>query len=203
MITGNSYEDVKGKRKGLSIFAVDPGETTGFAWTLLSPQEYEGFASGDTETLRAVSGWKGGFLNGDRRLQVGEINCYSDHYSGRVLREIGTAESIVIEAIRCGNMAKRVSKNRVFMSVVVIEDFILRQHSQSRNLLSPVRLAAYIEAFCYQNPVFQCPIVLQTPSDAKTIMSDKRIRSMGLWIPGKPHATDALRHMLLCLRRLV
>jgi hypothetical protein len=38
---------------------------------------------------------------------------------------------------------------------------------------------------------------LQTPGAAKRFVSDKQLKSLGLWYPGKDHARDAIRHLVL------
>ena len=39
-------------------------------------------------------------------------------------------------------------------------------------------------------------LYLQTPSQAKNLWTDSKLKHLGLWIPGKPHAMDATRHLL-------
>ena len=41
-----------------------------------------------------------------------------------------------------------------------------------------------------------CP-VMQTPAAAKRFCSDAQLRKIGLWQPGKDHARDAIRHLVL------
>lgn len=43
---------------------------------------------------------------------------------------------------------------------------------------------------------------LQSASDAKKFAPDQRLRDVGWWTPGKQHANDASRHLLLYLARL-
>lgn len=38
---------------------------------------------------------------------------------------------------------------------------------------------------------------LQTPAAAKRFVSDAQLRKIGLWQPGRDHARDALRHLVL------
>jgi hypothetical protein len=40
---------------------------------------------------------------------------------------------------------------------------------------------------------------LQAPSSAKTFSTDARLKALGWWTPGKGHANDATRHLLLYL----
>lgn len=42
---------------------------------------------------------------------------------------------------------------------------------------------------------------MQAASSAKSMVTDTRLRGLGLWVPGKDHARDALRHLVL--RRVI
>ena len=48
---------------------------------------------------------------------------------------------------------------------------------------------------------YEMPIHWQTASDAKGVITDKRLKDMGFWMPGKPHARDAIRHLIIAIRR--
>jgi hypothetical protein len=83
----------------------------------------------------------------------------------------------------------------------VMEDFILQQFSQGRELLSPVRLTAmlsYHAAISYDSPR---TIFLQMPSLAMSTVTDPRLKSWGFYKPGSVHARDATRHAITFLRR--
>lgn len=41
----------------------------------------------------------------------------------------------------------------------------------------------------------------QQASDAKGVITDDRLKKMELWVTGKPHARDAIRHLVIALRR--
>lgn len=93
------------------------------------------------------------------------------------------------------------------VDVFVMEDFILRARNMDRSLLSPVRLIAKIETWMYVRadalgmgliPKFK----MQQPSQAKSIATDHRLRGWGLWVPGKQHARDAVKHCVIGLRGL-
>lgn len=83
---------------------------------------------------------------------------------------------------------------------IVIEDFILQQFNQSRDLLSPVRLTAAIEYELWKDSRHS---FRQTPAAAKTTCTDERLRQWGYYksAGGEGHARDATRHALLFLRR--
>ena len=42
-------------------------------------------------------------------------------------------------------------------------------------------------------------IHMQLPADAKNFVTDKQMKKIGLWKPGKDHARDAIRHLVLGL----
>lgn len=45
------------------------------------------------------------------------------------------------------------------------------------------------------------PLVMQTPAEAKAFSTDKKLRTVGWYNPGLPHARDASRHALLYLAK--
>lgn len=40
-------------------------------------------------------------------------------------------------------------------------------------------------------------LVMQSPAAAKRFVTDSQLRKIGLWQPGKDHARDAIRHLVL------
>jgi hypothetical protein len=111
------------------------------------------------------------------------------------------------------------------VDVVACEDFILRDPSKGsgwsakRVSLSPVRIAAQldilieamnsatdetrlVEGTGWQQVGRQVAVVWQQASMAKSVMTDERLRSANLWLPGKQHARDAVRHAVLAYKQL-
>jgi hypothetical protein len=84
-------------------------------------------------------------------------------------------------------------------SAVIIEDFILRLGTKDRSLLAPVRVFAKLEDRLYSKG-YRGEIVLQSASDAKSIVTDSRLKAWGLWHEGSPHIRDAWRHLVKYLR---
>jgi len=74
---------------------------------------------------------------------------------------------------------------------VIIEDFISRP-GPAVNLSAP-RTIGRIEGWCDQSGV---DYIMQTPSAAKTVVTNDRLRAMGGWKRGEQHSRDALRHLL-------
>lgn len=84
----------------------------------------------------------------------------------------------------------------------VIEDFILRQLAGGRDLLAPVRVTAGIETLLDGERFGVTRVVVKQPGSlAMTTMTDERLKAVGLYRPGQPHANDATRHVCTWLRR--
>jgi hypothetical protein len=97
------------------------------------------------------------------------------------------------------NVRAGIPLNRI---VFVVEDFILREgsHSSERSGLSSPRIVSLVEGEVgVKFPAIEMP--RQSPSNAKTVATDARLRSNGLWRPGRPHENDAVRHLVLWVRR--
>ena len=74
---------------------------------------------------------------------------------------------------------------------VVYERFVYQKRDKVE--LWPVQVIGVINYWCWiRNKV---PYV-QTPSQAKNLWPDEKLKKLGLWIEGHPHAMDATRHML-------
>jgi hypothetical protein len=101
-------------------------------------------------------------------------------------------------------------------AAVVVEDFVLREFQQSRDLLAPVRITAAFKWALWcgittgdksPNKVDSFPsrpirpVFTQSPEQAKTTCSDERLRSWHLHAASSPHARDGIRHALLFMRR--
>ena len=81
---------------------------------------------------------------------------------------------------------------------VVIEDFVLVPGAALKKVaLVPVRLLAMM-----QFALDDIPIYTQTASQAKGVITDARLKDVGLYKGRSPHERDALRHALLFVRRL-
>jgi hypothetical protein len=80
------------------------------------------------------------------------------------------------------------------------ESFQLHPGARSGEVLSPVAVAealAYAEIAYGENA--RVPFT-QTASMAKTTITDERLRYVGCYYTGMPHANDAMRHALLFAR---
>lgn len=192
--------------RGWQVFAVDPGETTGWAWACVGVNEHRADAA--TGGVRAAKRHRSGALGADTRVAWGEVpRRQRNPVSGEPVpmweMENIQAQDIVIEMIRCQAMGSRASAGVVpEISTVCIEDFILREWTQDRSLLSPVRVGAKVEYSMAVSGVIKADVHLQSSSDAKRTVTDERLKRWGFWVEGQPHARDALRHLLLFMREV-
>lgn len=82
------------------------------------------------------------------------------------------------------------------------EDFVVGSFNSGRDFLAPVRIfSALVYADLVRNgPGGRRPF-RQSAANAKTAATNDRMKMAGLYKPGAGHATDALRHVALFLRR--
>ncbi len=183
---------------GVSIFAIDPGTGTGWAWCCVGWKELKGLGA-EGAVLRAkersLSGRVPSKGLGDVRFRMGEINTMQG--------DIETAQDCLIQAMVCSHMGNRVSNGRVpNLTHVVIEDFSFREKTKSRHLLTPIRVGAAFEAFMVrEHELRYTEISYQMPAE-KSSVTDERQKRWGLWFPGKKDANVAIKHMIVKLRKL-
>lgn len=196
----------------VGFYAVDPGETTGVYWAVVSRDQVGRLGAHGAVEYGVRKGWAGygQFYvgNNDSSLTMREVFAAREvirHMNDRV------SELIVHKGIdRLAETTDRLvptlphgvaSENSWRFSEMIIEDFILRERTMSKSLLSPVRMAARLETLLeIRSEAFGIP--LQQPSSAKSVVTDERMRRWGLWIKGQQHARDACRHLILRLRVL-
>ena len=75
--------------------------------------------------------------------------------------------------------------------IIVCESFVYQRRDKVD--LSPVEMIGVTKLYCERAGISYHE---QTPSQAKTFWTDKKIKTCGLWVPGNPHAIDAARHLL-------
>lgn len=182
--------------RGWSVFVVDPGETTGWVWACIG---YNELRSGAADAVVKASAHRSGVQLADSRFQWGQVE--GQYRSGEFYEaEHRMAYDTYIEMMRCGNLGRRTSGGAVpEISDVIIEDFTLRERTKRRDLLSPIRVTAHLQSIMMMSKHELPPIHLQSASD-KSAITDDRLKHWGLWVPGKPHAMDALRHLIVWLR---
>lgn len=75
--------------------------------------------------------------------------------------------------------------------MIVYESFLYQRRDKVD--LRPVEAIGVIKLYAEQLMV---PILSQTPAQGKRFWTDEKIKKLDLWVPGEPHAMDALRHLL-------
>jgi hypothetical protein len=87
-----------------------------------------------------------------------------------------------------------VSKRDVVETIFIVEKFIMNAKiTQSPWSLETTGLIRY---FADHNEI---PVVFQSPSQAKSLVKNEVIQRAGLYIAGKGHAMDSVRHALYYL----
>lgn len=184
--------------RGWQVFAIDPGETTGWAWACVGVNEARADPACGGLRLALKAG----------RVQWGEVpRTLTDRLTGEGLPlwkvENIQAQALVMEMVRCQAEGSRLSAGTVpQISTVVEEDFILRERTQDRSLLSPVRVNAKVEYAVGASGIIQPDDIVLQSTQVKRVVTDERLERWGFWVPGKPHARDALRHLLAFMREV-
>jgi len=78
---------------------------------------------------------------------------------------------------------------------IICEDFIFTKETlkKSRQIYS----TEGIGALRYLTELYDVPFYIQTPAAAKRFSSNEKLKQVGWYRPGKGHANDAARHLLL------
>lgn len=167
-----------------TVISIDPGGTTGWSVMVVHP---EALVDIDVPILANIEHWQNG--------QVG------------VRPEIAAkrkpdARELSAEERRCVGILMSDVIRRWPGAVLVIEDFILRKMSKSRELLSPVRLTATLE-YAIAAEGIPMQYMRQTPAEAKGTATDDRLKQWRLYnrAGGMQHARDADRHGITFLRK--
>lgn len=114
--------------------------------------------------------------------EVGVFNCgEADHFQiGNMLYDNPALKAAV--------------KNTSVDTIFVAERFTMTSKvSPAPWSLETIGLIRYFASF------YQIPFYLQTPSQAKTLVSNDILKKLGLYNPGKGHAMDATRHAVFRL----
>jgi hypothetical protein len=176
----------EGAPLGWSIVGIDPGTHTGVAWALVSVRQVKEL------------GWK-------RALAA----CRSDQVRERwAMYEVaGSTEDRSVDQLlelldRFRYFSSVASAGRISeISHIVTEDFILRERTMERSLLSPVRITEKLE-YALHSSGSSSTLSRYSAADAKTIVTDERLKRWGLYDPKSKHARDALRQLIMKMREL-
>lgn len=166
------------------ILGVDPGETTGWAVCKFEIKQ----------TRRPLS--EGDGISKLQVLAAGQLNGHDLISDGLDMTMPGAGNYSHHRAIVMALM-QILAENKC--NAIVIEDFVLRQFTtMDRAGIGPHGIINMLEVWLYDIMMpageWQGDVVYQTPSQAKGVMNDQRMKALQLWQVGLPHATDAVRH---------
>lgn len=146
------------------------------------------------------------------------VDWHAVNISGPDNRQLDEIGEIYLEMMaEVGRRNPAVGGQKTIIVTVGCEDFVVREFNSSRDFLKPVRLTAALERMWYEeglgDPLFPqgagggafvptSMVYRQEPGDAKSVVTNERLKAWGFWTKGPDHARDATRHMLLHLRRM-
>lgn len=167
-----------------TVISIDPGGTTGWSVMVVHP---EALIAPDVPILTNIEHWANGQIGAKPEL----LNAKKPD-----VRELAAEER------RCVNTLLSDVVRRWPGACLLIEDFVLRKMSKSRDLLSPVRLTAALE-YAVELEGLSMTYQRQAPSEAKATATDDRMKKWKLYrrAGGMEHARDADRHSITFLRK--
>lgn len=92
-------------------------------------------------------------------------------------------------------MYTTITSDPSFVTEVICEDFIITAETvkKSRQYWSLEGLGA-LRFMCME---YQVPFTVQTPAAAKRFATNEKLKKVGWYRPGKDHANDAARHLMV------
>lgn len=175
------------------VVAYDPGETTGWSVMRVHP---EALVDDDVKILSNLEFWTHGQIDCGFRRGTPLVRDIFDgqgrlEYNDLAVNTEGENEGVEEMLQIFDNFPG---------ACALLEDFIIRQHNQSREFLTPVRITA---AYDYGLYLRGYQSFRQQPSEAKSTATDPRLKAWGLYerAGGMNHARDADRHAITWLRK--
>lgn len=171
-----------GSRRYLYAFGLDPGVVTGWAALRICWESLLSLGFTDTVLLGRnpeLFAWECGEITGEENSQVDQVLArYRGLWAEGVWDE-GEGSDVLVGSY---------------------ESFHLRMLGDDATLLSPVRLLAKLG---YVGRALPFPVVQHSPSDAKDIATDERLRRWGVYQAGPDHPRDATRQAVMVARKMV
>lgn len=154
------------------IAAIDPGSTTGLAWTMKKVPIQELHRHVETAEYSTLV----------------PPDAPADHLYEA---EIDMADELLDDLLAL------LPKNDDL--TLLIEDFTPRIFNKSRAFLSPVRVSVAILTILQTS---RLPFTLDLPgASTMANVSDDRLKALGLWATGSKHERAALKHLVSHLRK--
>ena len=112
-------------------------------------------------------------------------------------------EDSMLETIECGQ--EKYDALNLWVTLIhyaphylVCETFRYRTQSRAGLDLTSVKWIGICELYA-QQAGDACELKMQEPSEGKGFWTDEKLKKAGLFIRGKPHSRDAMRHLLYFL----
>lgn len=160
------------------VFAVDPGESTGWCVLWWDP---EILWDSTQSIIRSHVAWRAGTISGG-----------SEHEQmALVLRHL-----------------RKYGSGAEGSAVILEDFVLRKMVTMDRNLLAPVRYNAALEFAmwrglrCADGEMRTWGPSFQSANDAKNVCTDGRLKTWNMYAEGPDHARDATRHAALHLRKL-
>lgn len=93
--------------------------------------------------------------------------------------------------------AESVNTGNAHLCALAVERFVITAQT-AKNTQAPWSLEV-IGVTRYFAQRWCVPLVLQSAASAKTFATDRRLKQLGWYVPGRGHGNDAARHLLLFL----
>lgn len=102
------------------------------------------------------------------------------------------------EAMRTVHRQLTVTEGVNHLDALIFESFIITAATAKKSQDGLVSIE-FIGVGRYLAAVYGVPFVTQTPSEAKTFVTDEKLKAMDMWTRGVDHPRDATRHLMLWL----
>lgn len=123
-----------------------------------------------------------GETTGFARFEDGNLTWYEQLATPTVMESAGLLNDIISNAHLLGPPQVVVENYQVFK-------WRMKQHVG--DTLHTPRLIGCIETLCALNNIHPTK---QTPQNAKKFVTDEKLKAWDMYVKGKPHARDAIRH---------
>lgn len=85
--------------------------------------------------------------------------------------------------------------------LVVIERFTITAATGKKDTKGSLQAIELIGVTRYLAGIWKVPLELQSPEDAKSFVTDDKLKKIGWYVSGPDHARDASRHLILAAVR--
>ncbi len=167
------------RERGIRILTLDPGHTTGYSFLFQPPE-------------RVSEQTPGIFFAG--QLKTPTLFSSSTQAHIKALIYLLTSPTYVRHQAYCdAPLFVRIEDYRVYS---------WKTQSHEWSSLHTAKLIGYLTAILTNLPIIKIPlhyISLHSAQSAKGFAKDEKLKEFNIYLPSKPHARDALRHLMVHL----